>query len=251
MCSAMVTKNRESGFTLIELLVVIAIISILATILFPVFARARENARRSSCVSNLKQISLGALQYVQDYDGRFPKYSYDADTAPTAAEGGSWTAYAYWYWPNMIYPYVKNQQVFICPSSPKADTKYNYTTAGPSIQHYGANISIIPAPAAQSVAESAVVAPTNTYLFLDAGYFTVSYAAATDGHGTSYAYVPGICSMFPTAITEAYRKDCERGRHFDGANVAFVDGHVKWLKTAAISNEALKTNHGSWIHTNS
>jgi prepilin-type N-terminal cleavage/methylation domain-containing protein len=65
-------RSAGSGFTLIELLVVIAIIAILAAILFPVFARARENARRASCASNLKQISLGLMQYSQDYDERFP-----------------------------------------------------------------------------------------------------------------------------------------------------------------------------------
>src|SRR4028118_2247831 len=97
------TVNR--GFTLIELLVVIAIIAILASILFPVFARARENARRSSCQSNLKQIGLGILQYVQDYDERYPMYRIDSATTGLRS---TWFAQAQ--------PYLKSTQLFACPS---------------------------------------------------------------------------------------------------------------------------------------
>jgi prepilin-type N-terminal cleavage/methylation domain-containing protein/prepilin-type processing-associated H-X9-DG protein len=241
-------RNRQRGFTLIELLVVIAIISILAAILFPVFARARENARRTSCLSNLKQMGLGAMQYIQDYDGKFPLYSYASSVAPTADEGGAWDSWKNWYWPNMFYPYIKNRQIFICPSSPAAGTTYKYP-AGPTVQHYGANQDMIPRWESQLVSESAVVAPSSTYLFLDAGYYTVSYSSAAAAP-TSNQYVPGICDIFPSSTIEATYSDCAGGRHFDGANIAFADGHVKWLKTATISAEALKPNHGSWIHTN-
>src|SRR4028118_570049 len=96
--------QRLKGFTLIELLVVIAIIAILAAILFPVFARARENARRASCLSNAKQIGLGVMQYAQDYDEKLP-FSY---TNP--GPGGIWA--------DTIQPYVKNYQMFKCPSNP-------------------------------------------------------------------------------------------------------------------------------------
>src|SRR3954469_17430376 len=89
------------GFTLIELLVVIAIIAILAAILFPVFARARENARRAACQSNLKQIGLGIAQYTQDYDERLP------------GVGGQNTTYS---WRSRIDPYIKSTQIFLCPS---------------------------------------------------------------------------------------------------------------------------------------
>ena len=95
-------KYKFQAFTLIELLVVIAIIAILAAILFPVFARARENARRSSCLSNLKQIGLGVMQYTQDYDEKYPcRYM--------ASETFSWR--------RNIFPYVKSTQVFACPSN--------------------------------------------------------------------------------------------------------------------------------------
>lgn len=99
---------KSKGFTLIELLVVIAIIAILAAILFPVFARARENARRSSCMSNLKQQGLGVMQYTQDYDEKYPAAYYYKDN--NNSTGG------YMHWSGMIRPYVKSDQLFVCPS---------------------------------------------------------------------------------------------------------------------------------------
>ncbi len=100
--------NSRSGFTLIELLVVIAIIAILAAILFPVFGRARENARRSSCMSNLKQIGLGVMQYVQDYDEKYPQAYYYPNNNSSA--GG------YAQWSGTTQPYLKSEQIFVCPS---------------------------------------------------------------------------------------------------------------------------------------
>jgi prepilin-type N-terminal cleavage/methylation domain-containing protein/prepilin-type processing-associated H-X9-DG protein len=95
------------GFTLIEILVTVAIIAILAAILFPVFARARENARKAACMSNLKQIGLAMMQYTQDYD----------ETYPTAWTTDTPSKIIYWY--QVLDPYVKNKQVFICPTAGK------------------------------------------------------------------------------------------------------------------------------------
>lgn len=101
------TNRRRSGFTLIELLVVIAIIAILAAILFPVFAQAREKARQASCISNNKQYALATLMYVQDYDETFP---YEANLSGTCVS----TFY------QVVQPYTKNDQIAVCPSDPKA-----------------------------------------------------------------------------------------------------------------------------------
>jgi prepilin-type N-terminal cleavage/methylation domain-containing protein/prepilin-type processing-associated H-X9-DG protein len=102
-------RTRRTGFTLIELLVVIAIIAILAAILFPVFAQAREKARSISCLSNTKQIGLGLAMYVQDYDEQMPA----AFASIPAVNGGTCSTMPY---ENQIAPYIKNKQVFVCPS---------------------------------------------------------------------------------------------------------------------------------------
>src|SRR4051812_23892404 len=116
--------NRRKGFTLIELLVVIAIIAILAAILFPVFAKAREKARQATCVSNLKQLGLGLTQYLQDNDERYP----------SAANGqtNQISAGALGYWPYAISPYVKSRGVYRCPDELTANAvsylDNNYTS---------------------------------------------------------------------------------------------------------------------------
>jgi len=107
-------KRLKSGFTLIELLVVIAIIAILAAILFPVFAKARENARRTSCASNMKQIGLGYMQYVQDND----------ETYPGRDMGGI-------SWRGIIYPYIKSAALFTCPSNSTRNTENVTLSSGP------------------------------------------------------------------------------------------------------------------------
>src|SRR4051794_6915717 len=101
-------KNRRPAFTLIELLVVIAIIAILAAILFPVFARARESARRTTCLNNMKQVTTGILMYAQDYDEVMPYQDGDLCDYATSRKA---------VWLNSIFPYVKNRQVYICPSA--------------------------------------------------------------------------------------------------------------------------------------
>ncbi|MEN6401236.1 MAG: prepilin-type N-terminal cleavage/methylation domain-containing protein, partial [Armatimonadia bacterium] len=116
-------QNRRRGFTLIELLVVIAIIAILAAILFPVFAKAREKARQTSCLNNLKQIGTAFIQYAQDYDERMPMRGINMVQPDTSAPGyffttaynGSTTGKLI-SWMDLVYPYIKNRQVFVCPS---------------------------------------------------------------------------------------------------------------------------------------
>ncbi|RYX86741.1 DUF1559 domain-containing protein [bacterium] len=107
-------NKSRSAFTLIELLVVIAIIAILAAILFPVFARARENARKTSCLSNEKQIGIGVMQYLQDYDEKYPVQD-ESQTPP-------------YLWFSPVQPYIKSTQVFRCPSATDAAHNNNSVT---------------------------------------------------------------------------------------------------------------------------
>src|SRR5579862_9622044 len=113
MHKSIVRSPFRRGFTLIELLVVIAIIAILAAILFPVFAQAREKARQSSCASNEKQLGLAVIQYVQDFDETLPLadfQNYWGDCSSNANDSVSWRT--------VIYPYVKSTGVYLCPSDP-------------------------------------------------------------------------------------------------------------------------------------
>src|SRR5688500_13688299 len=135
MNSTSPTKTTRRGFTLIELLIVISIIALLAAILFPVFSRARESARRASCQSNLKQIGLGIMQYTQDFDEMMPRSCFS-----TASNQCSETSIenVQWKWMDAIYPYVKSEQLFMCPSalrgsihgftSTKFSGRYRYAT---------------------------------------------------------------------------------------------------------------------------
>jgi len=244
---------RKKGFTLIELLVVIAIIAILAAILFPVFARARENARRTSCLSNLKQIGLGVLQYVQDYDEFYPKSIQLNSTAVNISglANLNFSGTPAWTWYQMIYPYTKSTQVFLCPSS----------GAGTLVHggHYGANQHMMPyypyPPASGGVPPvhmAGIVAPASTYMIMDAGYYMMSYSRAW-GPNNAW-YLPGSSkynglsaatqSIGQTAA-DAYRaKDYENGRHFESVNVVFTDGHVKWLNAGELYREARKFQSG-------
>ena len=195
----------KKAFTLIELLVVIAIIAILAAILFPVFARARENARRSSCQSNLKQIMLGQIQYSQDYDEKL---------LPTRAANP-----AHLPWATVIQPYLKSEQIMICPSA--SDTVNSYT------YNYYVGLD------GRSLA--AIEFPTLVPTFIDANgtrdTTAFSRISPTFLTQTSIAGWQGR-SIVPTSVGYS---NGEAGfiaakRHLEGANYAFSDGHVKWLK---------------------
>lgn len=199
-------RAKRKGFTLIELLVVVAIISILAAILFPVFARARENARRASCMSNLKQIALGFMMYSQDYDERFPpsvvntpgSYSWPNGTVTTSS-----------YWTQKIYPYIKSVQVFNCPSS-----NYKWEGGRDSAITYGVNSILFYSDADIGPSLASIANPSQTLMIADSASTTNS----TLGYFT-------ISQFFTTTPSRGYVSD----RHLNGGNIAFADGHVKWL----------------------
>lgn len=208
---------RKRGFTLIELLVVIAIIAILAAILFPVFARARENARRTSCLSNLKQVGLGILQYTQDYDETMPIY------AQEAGDRLGWSA--------MIQPYLKSTQLLQCPSEstgPNSNIRADnvtapYTGLG-AYSDYGWNLNMgwmNTADGFGTVALAAITQPTQTVVVLD------------NTTNQSYNFVYGGGKTTTGLVTVA-----EGLRHLDGLNYLFADGHVKWHKSNSATQAA-------------
>lgn len=224
------SSYKSRGFTLIELLVVIAIVAILAAILFPVFARARENARRTSCLSNLKQIGLGIMQYTQDYDETYPSYGTyigNTDAAP--------------FWTTTVQPYLKSAALLRCPSS--------LTSPSTSIGHYGANILVLKSTRSATdtyepgLKLAEVNFPASIYMVMDSGASRVVPWGATLSvrNGSGNHYLPGVGGMEPppaSAVDVAYQDDYQRGRHFLGVNITYADGHAKWIKSSDVYRQA-------------
>jgi len=218
--------TSKKGFTLIELLVVIAIISILAAILFPVFARARENARRTSCMSNLKQIGLGILMYSQDYDEKFPQ----ARVELTASKVTATNPYG---WADALQPYVKSVQLFQCPSETEGPID-DPTSINPGYSDYWYNRML------SGESQAAVAAVSQTVMNGDGNGNSSRY----NGNGcTSSADALAVDTLCTSAIhTVNVGSTNMLGRHLDGANYSFADGHVKWLKGAGTSGNMFKTD---------
>jgi prepilin-type N-terminal cleavage/methylation domain-containing protein/prepilin-type processing-associated H-X9-DG protein len=249
------------GFTLIELLVVIAIIAILAAILFPVFAKAREKARQASCSSNCKQLALAVLMYVQDYDQKYPI------TIPGCVNynGTAWQGDHVHQWWMLIYPYVKNGQVFACPSA-KWDTindsGCNYPTGstgnwcgerapGMGAISYGMEIALgTTCCAGIGGKDAALIAPADSFMLADASRTNVGgglwggngacAGSSSDGICMHVALAGGqdICGGGPCNGLTTYanwisshgRDNDSVARHNGGENIAFCDGHVKWFQ---------------------
>jgi prepilin-type N-terminal cleavage/methylation domain-containing protein/prepilin-type processing-associated H-X9-DG protein len=225
------SRSAQKGFTLIELLVVIAIIAILAAILFPVFGRARENARRSSCQSNLKQIGLGIIQYSQDYDEMQPR-TYFKSTGFSNSEQYKWM--------DAIYPYVKSEQIFDCPSeTATTGAKYKYaipipaaTTTNYAFGSYVYNNAYYSYPGATpaNVNLSVIVAPATTAWILEqTGRSNIEVA-----WGNAAANAPIVNSGGVEVLDGLYGADVP-ARHLDTTTVLYCDGHVKSIKMASLA----------------
>ncbi len=226
----MLQFRTRRAFTLVELLVIIAIIAILAAILFPVFARARENARRSSCQLNLKQIGLGALQYAQDYDETLFRSFYGPNQAIAATADSD--PVDYYKWMDAIFPYVKSEQVFVCPSDPLMKYAFrsgkNYGSYGLN-GAYGAGPDTTTPPRSSKdylVRLSQMQAPATTVWFTDNN--NAALPPNTGGsQGFFWATTPPAIGVGPTGLRQL-QNIVER--HLDTTNVLFCDGHVKAMK---------------------
>ena len=238
-------KLKINGFTLIELLVVIAIIAILAAILFPVFAQAREKARQSTCLSNLKQIGVAGMMYADDYDenlapyyhpyysnwsdGRAPEFisqGYPATkyvTMNMAVGGvGNWAT-----WMDCLYPYIKNVKIFECPT--------NKGKAG-----YGANAYLVIVDGTtwvptSSISIGQITKPADTIMNGDAPTF--------DGGASGVVTIGRIYWEIISGEKGAnwgLNVLSESARHNGGANFNFCDGHAKFIK---------KSNSAPWVST--
>ncbi|BCM91274.1 hypothetical protein IAD21_03140 [Abditibacteriota bacterium] len=222
---------KRSAFTLIELLVVIAIIAILAAILFPVFARARENARRSSCQSNLKQIGLGIMQYTQDYDEKMPRAWYNST-------GGGFPGD--YKWMDVVYPYIKSEQLFVCPSASGDEYKYVQRTAG----RYGSYVmnsvywgesTNLQAPANNGMNLANIESAATTIECLDGNS---GFQLAWQNKAEQPTVPNVVSSQKRLSKSGTGGTDVNEGgaveRHLDTMTLLFCDGHVKSMKTEAL-----------------
>lgn len=195
---------KRTGFTLIELLVVIAIIAILAAILFPVFARAREKARQSSCLSNVKQIQLAHVMYYQDYDEVTTPWRVTTPAGTPDAEWDNENGIYRLYWYRLLEPYVKNRQIFVCPSSEPFNSSCRGIRGA-----YGLNIDVA------GVKMAVVKWPAELFNICD----TLCYRPPT---------WTNVIDNSDHVIGNSTHAMCH-ARHNNGCNVAFLDGHAKWI----------------------
>ena len=242
--------NTKCGFTLIELLVVIAIIAILAAILFPVFAKVREKARQTACLSNLKQIGLADMQYSQDYDeALIPDY-----IGPSA----SWLGYGgNQRWQDLMQPYVKSLAVFNCPDDPNSGpAKYQYSNgseAAPGTSWWnpgsyainntywdgsdGVNAPSYGAfPGTTPINLARLDHPSTTIHFTEAKSYSPESTGGQAGapeiawgnQGAADNYVAHMSKYTPPLMGSM------EFRHTGGANVEFCDGHAKYQRAGDI-----------------
>ncbi len=231
-------NSKKSAFTLIELLVVIAIIAILAAILFPVFAQAREKARQTSCLSNMKQVGLGLLMYAQDYDENYPRADY-WDSRPPLNPNATGTFAArvnHYKWPAWVFPYTKNVNIFRCPSRTRDQVAWdqngeykgdgyalNLSLSGRPLNPVGENPSFLGGTLA------GVQTPADTWVLMELR------------NQVSFSYISSGGVLWPAALRESWTPylmpngvpDKNNAPHSDGLTFAYADGHAKYMNVKA------------------
>ncbi|MES2460475.1 MAG: DUF1559 domain-containing protein [Armatimonadota bacterium] len=242
--------NRRSAFTLIELLVVIAIIAILAAILFPVFAQARAKARQTACLSNMKQIGLGLMMYMQDNDDVYPQHLLQPVINGATVNVG---------WAQFIYPHVKNADIFVCPDRKDVSPNFRFTSAKTDYvaanyaqgqygisygMNYWLNSWYYPAcnhaAPCDGLTTAMIKDPSNTVWIAENGNNSVilyngffqTYPSYY-GSGTSAGGDLNATYGFKVPTAAARLTD----RHNGGLNVIWGDGHAKWMRREVLESD--------------
>jgi prepilin-type N-terminal cleavage/methylation domain-containing protein/prepilin-type processing-associated H-X9-DG protein len=244
-------RFRRMGFTLIELLVVIAIIALLAAILLPVFATARERARQASCESNLKQLGLAIAMYVQDYDSVYPPDRENCDASGNCTQYwfGSWNGTTADKTKGLLYPYMKNGQVQKCPSwggvAKFGDGNgfgYNWGFMG-SDYYVQVAAGNYPWPPTNPINDAGITSPATKIVFADSGFINATWYGG-DGSLTETAEIDPPSQWYgdPTinfrhinsqvVVNAAAQTVTDQGY----ANCTFADGHVKALQQSQVTD---------------
>ena len=222
-------KRTRAGFTLIELLVVIAIIAILAAILFPVFQKVRENARRTACLSNQKQLGIAVQQYTQDYDERL--YFFASKNNPSSSRTGAIVPAASANpvrWWNALMPFVKSNAVFACPSD-----------SGPTLSPDANGLKIIPRSfialrPAEGLSLAQIPDPVETIVITEKWDMTIA-TPTTPSAAITDSWVEPFNGDFAYDAA-AKRMNLIGDRHAEGVNCTFFDGHAKWYRPVTLIN---------------
>lgn len=239
-------NSRRNGFTLIELLVVIAIITILAGILFPVYSRSREQARKTTCMNNLKELGMALAMYIQDYDDTFPFWIMPCYNDKNFPPGGL-------HWTEQLIPYLKNVDIFTCPSASQ-EWEYHANCYPGKVGrpwnnlrvNYGYNEAIMSnlkcdgKPVGKL---SSLVSPSQTLLLADSWNDLVTpWAHSPTGIYNRVAFANGPSTAVPDDLTilDLNLALETLSRHSAGANILFADFHTKWYR----GDKIISRTHG-------